>query len=168
MKNLSFIIAVDSENYGIGYQGKMSWHVPSDLAFFKEKTLNKTLVMGRKTVEKLPHLPNRNILVFTKENKSFNDINEQKLIDSQYPLILAGGAQLLNLAIENSKIRDKISYGWITYITFKNQSKVYDVHIEKFVKYIENNFRTNSNEDIILADNEHYYVIVKKYYAQVE
>jgi len=55
-------------NYGIGYQNKLPWKcIPEDMSFFKEKTTNSTVIMGRKTFESLNKiLPNRvNIIIST-------------------------------------------------------------------------------------------------------
>jgi dihydrofolate reductase len=45
------IIAARDKNNLIGNQGKMPWHIPQELALFKKITMNKTLIMGRKTFE---------------------------------------------------------------------------------------------------------------------
>ncbi|MGE5473841.1 MAG: dihydrofolate reductase [Ignavibacteriales bacterium] len=47
------IAAVDL-NWGIGYQGNLLAHIPDDMKFFKQTTLNKVVVMGRETFESLP------------------------------------------------------------------------------------------------------------------
>lgn len=52
----------------IGRDGVMPWHVPEDLAHFKEATAGKPVIMGRRTWESLPDaykpLPGRvNIIV---------------------------------------------------------------------------------------------------------
>jgi dihydrofolate reductase len=47
------IVIVDN-NWGIGNGGKLLAHLPGDLAYFKKNTLNKIVVMGRKTLESLP------------------------------------------------------------------------------------------------------------------
>lgn len=43
---LSLLVAFD-ENYGIGYDGWMPWHLPEDLKQFKQRTLNHKIVMGK-------------------------------------------------------------------------------------------------------------------------
>ena len=48
------MIAVVDRNWGIGKNGRLLVHLPSDLKFFKENTYGKTVVMGRKTFESLP------------------------------------------------------------------------------------------------------------------
>ncbi|GAA5149317.1 dihydrofolate reductase [Microbacterium pseudoresistens] len=54
----------------IGAEGGMPWHVPEDLAHFKEVTLGAPVVMGRKTWDSLPErfrpLPDRENIVITR------------------------------------------------------------------------------------------------------
>ncbi|WAH39264.1 dihydrofolate reductase [Alicyclobacillus dauci] len=45
---LSLLVAM-SENHVIGENGKLPWHLPSDLKYFKQLTMGKTVVMGRRT-----------------------------------------------------------------------------------------------------------------------
>jgi len=47
------IVAVD-ENWGIGQDGKLLFTIPADMAFFKEKTQGKVVVMGYFTFVDLP------------------------------------------------------------------------------------------------------------------
>lgn len=47
------IVAVDL-NWGIGYKGNLLQRIPEDMKFFKQMTLGKVVVMGRKTFESLP------------------------------------------------------------------------------------------------------------------
>lgn len=47
------IVNVD-ENWGIGADNDMLVHLKSDLEFFKETTMGKLILMGRKTYETLP------------------------------------------------------------------------------------------------------------------
>lgn len=62
-----------SENWGIGKNGKMLFHLPADLLFFKQNTLNKIVVMGRSTFESLPSgaLKDRTNIVLT-SNSDFS------------------------------------------------------------------------------------------------
>lgn len=61
------LIWAEDRNKGIGNNGKLLWHIPEDLKFFKSITQDKTIVMGRKTYESLPHkpLPNRTNIVLS-------------------------------------------------------------------------------------------------------
>ena len=47
---LSMIFAAD-ENGAIGKDGDLPWRQSSDLQYFKQLTLDKTIVMGQKTWE---------------------------------------------------------------------------------------------------------------------
>lgn len=74
---LSLIVATDLNN-GIGFENKIPWYIPEDLQYFKNITLNNTIIMGRKTFESLNNKPlknRKNIVVTTKlENSSFNNL----------------------------------------------------------------------------------------------
>ena len=49
---ISLIVAFDP-NQTIGKDNQMPWHYPEDLKYFKQMTMNKPLIMGRKTFESL-------------------------------------------------------------------------------------------------------------------
>ena len=56
---------------GIGFQGKIPWYCPEDLKRFKELTLNKVCLVGRKTYDSLPTLKDRKLLVVTKHPENY-------------------------------------------------------------------------------------------------
>ncbi|AHG81616.1 Dihydrofolate reductase [Bibersteinia trehalosi USDA-ARS-USMARC-188] len=62
--NLSIIVA-RTQNHVIGKDNAMPWHLPVDLAWFRQNTLGKPVIMGRKTYESIGRLlPKRpNIIV---------------------------------------------------------------------------------------------------------
>ena len=65
MFNFSLIVAV-AENGVIGNNGSMPWNLPSDLSNFKELTMNKPMIMGRKTWDSIGRpLPGRDNIVVT-------------------------------------------------------------------------------------------------------
>jgi dihydrofolate reductase len=53
---ISIIVAV-SEDWGIGKDNELLWHISEDLKRFKRLTTGKTVVMGKKTWESLPKRP---------------------------------------------------------------------------------------------------------------
>ncbi|MBN2851455.1 MAG: dihydrofolate reductase [Clostridia bacterium] len=66
---MNIIVAVD-KNWGIGKKNDMPWRIPEDLKFFTEMTLNKTIVMGRKTFLSFPHqnpLKGRENIILTRD-----------------------------------------------------------------------------------------------------
>ena len=63
-------IAAACENGGIGREGALLFHIREDLRRFRQLTLGKTVVMGRRTLESLPGgrgLPDRRNLVLTRD-----------------------------------------------------------------------------------------------------
>lgn len=50
---MNLIVAVD-KNWSIGNQGQLLVSIPEDKRLFREETLGKVIVMGRKTLESLP------------------------------------------------------------------------------------------------------------------
>lgn len=62
------IVAAMSENRVIGCGNRLPWRLPADLAHFKRLTLNKPILMGRRTWESLPGLlPQRTHIVVTRD-----------------------------------------------------------------------------------------------------
>ncbi|CAM3789293.1 type 3 dihydrofolate reductase [Rahnella victoriana] len=61
---ISLIAALATDRV-IGMENAMPWHLPGDLAWFKRNTLNKPVIMGRKTFESIGRpLPGRlNIVI---------------------------------------------------------------------------------------------------------
>ena len=57
-----------SENWAIGRGNELLFHLSTDMKFFKSQTIEKTVVMGRKTLESFPGkkpLPKRKNIVLT-------------------------------------------------------------------------------------------------------
>ena len=108
------IIAAISENYVIGKENKLLWHLPEDLKRFKELTTGHTIIMGRKTFESLGKiLPNRKHIVITRdenykiENENVeivNDINEiDRYVNSNEENFVIGGAIIYSQLIKKAK-----------------------------------------------------------------
>jgi dihydrofolate reductase len=86
-----------SENRVIGIDNQLPWRLPADLGWFKKNTLNKPVVMGRKTWESLPFrpLPQRLNFIITRDknyqpvNAKGNEIIEVRLVNSVAEAITA-------------------------------------------------------------------------------
>jgi dihydrofolate reductase len=104
MSNIS-IIAAMSDNRVIGRDNKIPWYIPEDLAWFKQHTLCKPVIMGRKTHEsigrKLPGRPN--IVISANKDYSpihssvavFNDLDSAIKAHSTYDeIFIIGGEQI--------------------------------------------------------------------------
>lgn len=64
---LSMIVA-QAKNRVIGRQNKLPWYLPGDLKYFKQVTMGKPVIMGRKTYESIGKpLPGRLNVVITRD-----------------------------------------------------------------------------------------------------
>ena len=69
MISTSIIVAYAS-NYVIGKDGKLPWHIPADLKYFKELTYGSPIIMGRKTFESIGRpLPGRHNIIITRNSE---------------------------------------------------------------------------------------------------
>ena len=69
------IIAAVGKNLELGKDNKLIWPIKEDLIYFKEKTLGKTVVMGKNTFYSIGKaLPKRNNIVLTSGNLDIDNI----------------------------------------------------------------------------------------------
>lgn len=105
------IIVCVSKSWGIGNNGDLLFHIKEDMKFFKEKTINNVVVMGRKTLESLPGgkpLKDRVNIVMTR-NKTFscdgaivvNSINEllEELKKYNCEIFVMGGGEIYDILL---------------------------------------------------------------------
>jgi len=105
VNKFSIIVAM-SENYVIGLNNSLPWHLTDDLKRFKEITTGHQIVMGRKTYESIGRpLPNRDNFVLTRNAKlQIDGINVIKSLNDipssdKKTFIIGGGeiyTQLIN------------------------------------------------------------------------
>ncbi len=108
------MIAARARNGVIGREGGLPWRLSSDLKAFKRITMNKPLLMGRKTWQSLPGvLPGRPHLVLTRDANFASDGAEVRhsldsLIERGQDLarergvdevMIIGGGELYRLAL---------------------------------------------------------------------
>jgi len=121
---INIIVCKNNFDY-IGKDNQMLYNIPKDLAFFKRKTVNHVIIMGRKTFESLPGLlPNREHWVITRDpsfNKarSFNSIDDVlEAIDPNVDYYIIGGGEIY---------KQFMPYANCLYITEVDDFKVGDV-----------------------------------------
>ena len=58
-----------SENRVIGNNNRLPWHLPADMRWFRQNTLGKPIVMGRKTYESFgaKALPQRQNIILSRD-----------------------------------------------------------------------------------------------------
>lgn len=107
MRKISLLAALDTE-FAIGKGNALPWHLPLDLQRFKALTLNKPIVMGRKTAESLGRaLPKRRNIVLSRSGHvpfagmeaatSLEDVFASCADESEICVI--GGGEIYRLAL---------------------------------------------------------------------
>ena len=136
---ISILVAMN-EDLLIGVNNDLPWKLQDDLEHFKNYSLNKPIIMGRKTFESIGRpLPNRkNIVVSSvmKEQegiKVFNNLNDAIVFCERYnkennidEIILIGGAKIF---AEGLKQTTKLVISWVDAGSIKG-----DVYFPKFNK----------------------------------
>jgi dihydrofolate reductase len=65
------LVAAVSDNNVIGYKNRVPWRMPADVKFFKNLTMNHTVIMGRKTYQSLDKPLSGRINIVISRNKDF-------------------------------------------------------------------------------------------------
>ena len=123
------LIAIVDKSFGIAKNGKQIIYIPDDLKHFKSLTLNKTVILGRKTLTSFPNskpLSDRTNFILS-HNKDFivtgatifNSINEL-ISHSPSDAFVIGG---------ESVYRELLPYCDTAYITLVD----YDFKADKFL-----------------------------------
>lgn len=132
------IIAAIGKNNELGKNNDLIWHLPGDLRFFKETTMNKTLLMGKNTFDSLPKvLPGRKHIVL-----SFEDFNcdsdmveiytnkdemMKKYDQSNEEIFISGGASMYKMFLP---VCDKM---YLTHINAEEKNA--DVYFPEFSEF---------------------------------
>ncbi|ALV23503.1 hypothetical protein ASO20_02490 [Mycoplasma sp. (ex Biomphalaria glabrata)] len=144
---ISFILAMD-RNGLIGNENKLPWHIPAELKYFRQVTLGKDMLMGRKTFESIGKpLPGRNTIILTNNKDYYFDhpnvrvvFNVDKLLAeySDKELMVVGGAAIFKLLYE------KCETLYLTIVKGEYQGDTYfkDINLNDFILQSE-----QDNED---------------------
>ena len=93
-------LAAMAENRVIGLEGKLPWHLPEDLKFFKRTTSGHVVLFGKTTFEGIGRaLPNRINMVLSNTFPAQDGLHVVRslsdVMSSGYPLIyVCGGAKI--------------------------------------------------------------------------
>lgn len=109
----------------IGRRGKLLWHLPRDMSFFKETTMGHSVIMGRKNWESIPKkfrpLPGRKNIVVTRNPdykiegaELITDLRDASkfVTEKDEKCFIIGGAQIYQLAMDY----DLIDEMYITHV----------------------------------------------------
>ena len=125
------IVAVNHTNT-IGHQGTIPWSCAEDMRYFRQKTLEKPIIMGRKTFDSIGKALDKRINIVVSRNTTWHAEHTHlasnfskalslchTLCPEQTPLVI-GGAMLYQEAITHPNMRH-------LYITVINDHTVGDV-----------------------------------------
>lgn len=108
------MIVAQAQNRVIGRDNKLPWYLPGDLKYFKQATMGKPIIMGRKTYESIGKpLPGRLNIVISRDPTFSADgakvvsslsgaielAESQAMIDGVDEAMIIGGAQIYALAL---------------------------------------------------------------------
>lgn len=126
-----YMIACVSKDGGLGDHGKLLWHIPEDMKFFRETTQGSAVIMGRKTFESIGKaLPGRENVVLSRKQGGdqavmWCDEGElEKFLDA-YPgkKFIIGGASLYEKFLPAAEV---------IYLTEVNAEKPADAYFPQF------------------------------------
>lgn len=107
------LVVAAAENRAIGKNNELLWHLPDDLKFFKEYTMGKVIVMGRKTFESVGSrpLPKRTNVIVTRQHHldDREDIRVCHSLEEVYAafsgepeICICGGEEIYRMAMEKA------------------------------------------------------------------
>ena len=147
---ISIIVAI-SDDYGIGKNNELLWHISEDLKRFKKLTLGKTVIMGKKTWESLPRrpLPGRKNIVLTDVPGECIDCSitaysiEDALgkCEKNEEIFVMGGGSIYR---QFMPIADRL---YITHVHLKAAADVYFPEIDPLVWEVIEKEDFNGNQD---------------------
>ncbi|MFM8459062.1 MAG: dihydrofolate reductase [Chthoniobacterales bacterium] len=100
-------VAAMAANRVIGADGKIPWHLPEDLRWFKELTMGGTLLMGRVTYDSIGKpLPGRKTIVMSRREvlaipgvQVIRDLSGLQSTEIQGELFVVGGSEVYRVAL---------------------------------------------------------------------
>lgn len=133
---MNFIVAV-SADFAIGKDNNLLFSLPKDLAYFKEHTINKVVVMGDRTYFSLPKrpLPKRTTIVMTFDKNfkedgvtavhSLEELGKELEKYDSNDVWVCGGASIYNLLMDYCK------FGYITKVQKIVEADTYISNVDK-------------------------------------
>ena len=100
-------VAAMAVNRVIGDAGRIPWHLPEDLRWFKELTMGGTLLMGRVTYESIGRpLPGRQTIVLSRREgwqipgvAVIRDLSQLRQASGDSEVFVVGGAEIYRAAL---------------------------------------------------------------------
>ena len=114
---ISLIAALD-ENFAIGTNGQLPWHLPDDLRRFKHLTVGKNVLMGYNTAVSIGRvLPDRTNLVLSRKHEApypgqitVRSLDEAQAYGDQSDLLVIGGGMVF---AETLQLAQRLYLTWV-------------------------------------------------------
>lgn len=145
---ISLIVAHD-KNRVIGHENKLPWYLPGDLKYFKEQTMGKPMIMGRKTFESIGKpLPGRRNIVVTR-NVFYNQEGIEVATSVEEALKLAGNVEEIMVIGGEQIFKETLPIADRLYITLIDHTFEGDTYFPKY----ENDWKLVSTSEPIEAND---------------
>ena len=126
------LIAGMGKNRVIGYQNQLPWHLPADMKWFKQNTLGKPIVMGRKTWESLRKpLPGRRNIVVTHQ-KAYQAPGCEVASSLEHAIEIASSAEEIVVMGGAELYRQALPQAHKLYLTFIDHTFTGDAYFPKW------------------------------------
>lgn len=140
---MNLIVAVD-KNWAIGLKNKLLVSIPADMKFFRETTMGKVVVMGRKTLESFPNgqpLKKRTNIVLTRDKNyqvkdavavhTLDELLEELKQYAEEDIYVIGGESIYRLLLPYCKVAHvtKIDHAYEADTYFPNLDEMKDWEI---------------------------------------
>lgn len=144
---MKIILAVD-ENWGIGKNNKMLFHLKKDLKHFKDTTIGNIVIMGRNTYESIGQaLPSRENIVLTrnpdyeaKNVKVFNNPDDilSYTKESKKEIFVIGGQEIVDI-----------------FLPYVNEAIITKIKAKKDADTYLHNFDQDKDFEIVSKSQDH-------------
>lgn len=148
INNLYMIVAMTERSNAIGKDGGMLYHLPSDLKYFKETTLNKTVLMGYATYMSLPKrpLPNRKNIVVSKKLKDIDNCIVLNSIEDILDYAQKKPSETIFVCGGESIYKQLLPYASKLYITYIEENSI--VEADRFFPKFDTNVWTKVKDTV--------------------
>ena len=132
---MNAIVVVD-ENWGIGKNNGLLFRLKKDMAFFRQTTTGKVIVVGANTYASFPNgaLPNRVNIVLDDSGKKYPDaisvasVDELDKVLASYnsdDVFVCGGASVYSLLL------DRCKYAYVTKVAANGEAELFFPNLDR-------------------------------------
>ena len=149
MSKISIIVAM-SQNFVIGLNNQLPWHISEDLKNFKKITLNHCVIMGRKTYDSIGKpLKDRRSIVISRNNSLLIDgvevvdslVKAISMVDDASEIFIIGGEQIYTISLPLA------THLYVTKVNGEYKGDAF------FPDFIQSEWKEVAREDLISESN---------------